>query len=119
MIKIRSIGITKGETTLTIEYTNDLADSKKILTAEIKKADIDDKLKILKDVTGQNPTEQDHKNVICKIIDDARKNYVRLNNVFDYSKMVNVNIESEPSNPVKEPTDEATELKAEVKPDSS
>jgi len=89
MIKLKSVRRTLNETILSFDY--DFED--KILSVDIDEKDLNERLKMLKEILGRELTYQDLKDVIKSIIAEVRKGKYEFHQRFDYSLLINEDIE--------------------------
>jgi|GEM_PF-1921322 len=91
MIKLKSVKRTLNETILSFDY--DLEDE--ILSVDIDEKDLNERLKLLRELLGRELTYQDLKDVIKSIIASVRKGKYEFPQRFDYSSLINMDLESQ------------------------
>ncbi len=89
MIKIRKVVSSANNTFLTIDYDLD----GKVFSVNINAIDIEEKMKELRELLGRELTEQDLKDVIRSFINKIRKGERPFPQRFDYSKLINEDLE--------------------------
>ena len=89
MIRLKSVKSMYGKTILSIEY--DFED--KIMSIDIDKKDLDERLKALKELIGRDLTINDLKDVLKSIIDQIRKGNYPFPQEFDYNELIGQDIE--------------------------
>ena len=91
MIKLKQVATDLGECVLTFEFDHE----GNTYTVDIHERDIIERLRLLRRVLGRKLTVQDLKDVIIKIINEIRERKESLEGRFDYSQLIDVDLEAE------------------------
>jgi hypothetical protein len=90
MIKISQVSTTNGEIVLKVQYDRD----GQVQTVDIRKQDLIDRLKLVRQTLGRSITLVDLKQVIVAVINELRSGKKPLSEDFDYPSFIGVDLEA-------------------------
>lgn len=89
MIKLRQVKTIMGDAYLEFEYSQD-SETK---TITVDRRDVLARLLKVKQLLGRNPTAQDLKEIIIRLVSELREGQQPLTTEFDYTQFIGVDLE--------------------------
>lgn len=96
MLIITQVSQQTGVTTLIVTYTakREQDSTYPILTIAVPESEVRKRTQAYRDLTGQQPTSLDVKNIVMTLIEEIRAGKQAFASAFDYSSITNVDLET-------------------------